>query len=177
MDPARILEELFDRKTLKILRLLSKDPEKQFYLREIAQQAKVPVATVYRIMKRLTAINVVDVVQIKRMKLYTYNQGKEGKFVEQLLEVRRGAVEEFVERCKAIEGIQQVILHGRKQKDRANFLIIGDDVPTGPLVEAQAAIKETTGFTVIYLILGRQQYEQMAEMGLYAGDRQVLLEK
>lgn len=177
MEPAKILETLFDEKTLKILQFLSRNPDEQYYLREISKQTKVPLATTYRIMKRLVRIDVVDVVKIKKMKLYQYSSGKEGKFVEQLIEVRRGAVEEFVERCRQIEGIEQVILHGRKQKERANFLLIGENIPTTPVVQAQAEIKETLGFTVIYLILGPQQYEQMVEMGLYAGDRQVLLQK
>jgi hypothetical protein len=178
MEPARILEELLDKKTLTVLRLLSANPEKQYYLREIQKATRVPVATVFRIINRLVALEVVEVVKLKqRIKLYTYGKGKEAKFVEQLIEVRRGAVEEFVESCRAIPGIVQVILHGRRQKDRANFLIIGDDVPTAPLVAAWAALKERMDFTAIYLILGPHQYAQMVEMGLYAGDRQVLMQK
>lgn len=177
MDAGKILEDLFDKKTLAVLRHLSTNPDKQYYLREISKTTRVPIATVYRIVNRLVALEVIQVNKIKRMKLYQYGQGKEGKFVEQLIEVRKGAVEEFVELCRQIPEIQQVILHGRKQKDRANFLIIGENIPTGPLVEAQAKIKETMDFTAIYLMLGPQQYTQMVEMGLYAGDRQVLLSK
>jgi len=177
MDPSQILEGLLDKKTLAVLRTLSQNPERQFYLREIAKTSRVPVATVFRLMKKLVVLEIVDIIQIKRMKLYQYGQGKASKFVEQLIEVRRGAVEEFVERCRLITEIRQVILHGRKQKDRANFLVIGEQVPSQPLVEAQAAVREQLGFTCIYLVLGPQQYEQMVEMGLYAGDRQVLLQK
>jgi Fe2+ or Zn2+ uptake regulation protein len=177
VEPIRILESLFDKKTLAVLKFLSANPDKQFYLREISRGTRVPIATVYRIINRLVPLGVIDMVKIKRMKLYTYNQGKEGKFVEQLIEVRKGAVEEFIEACRAIPEIGQVILHGRKQKDRANFLIIGENVPTTPLVEAQGRIKETMQFTVIYLVLGPHQYEQMVEMGLYAGERQVLFQR
>jgi len=177
MDPGKILEGLIDKKTLSILRVLSQDPDRQFYLRELAKSSRVPIATTFRIMQKLTSLEIVHVNQIKKLKIYSYGDGKAAKFVEQLIEIRRGAVEEFVERCRAIEEVQQVILHGRKQKDRANFLIIGTNVPSGPLVEAQATVKEQLGFTCIYLVLGPQQYEQMVEMGLYAGDRQVLLQK
>ena len=178
LEPGKILEELLDRKTLAVLRLLNANPEKQYYLREIQRATRVPIATVYRIINQLVAMEVIAVIRIKqRIKLYQYADSKEAKFVEQLIEVRKGAVEEFVELCRAVPEVQQVILHGRKQKDRANFLIIGEHIPTAPLVEAQARIKEMTGFTAIYLILGPQQYSQMVEMGLYAGDRQVLLSK
>ncbi len=162
---------------LAILRTLSNDPERQYFLREISKSSRVPLATAFRIMKRLTALDIVAVQKVKSIKLYTYGTSKAAKFVEQLIEIRKGAVEEFVDRCRNIREVRQVILHGRKQKDRANFLIIGENVPSQPLIDAQAAIKESLGFTCIYLVLGPHQYKQMAEMGLYAGDRQVLLQK
>lgn len=177
MEPGKLLEELFDKKTLSILRCLSKNKEQEYYLRELAKAARVPPATTLRILKRLVDLNVVGQRQIKRMKLYRYSGSKEAKFVEQLVEVRRGAVEEFVELSRHIPGIEQLILHGQRQKDRANFLIIGEGVATQPLVEAVAKIKEQYKFSIIYLILGREQYLQMVEMGLYSGDRQVLMQK
>jgi Fe2+ or Zn2+ uptake regulation protein len=177
MDPGRILEELFDKKTLSILRLFSGNPEKQYYLREIAKATRVPIATVFRIMHKLVTLGIINEVKIKKFKLYQYSTGKEAKFVEQLIEVRRGAVEEFIEACKGIIGIQQVILHGKRMKEKANLLIIGTSVPTEPLIQAQTRIKEQLGFNVIYLILEPHQYEQMTHMGLYSDDRQVLLQQ
>jgi Fe2+ or Zn2+ uptake regulation protein len=177
MEPGKILEELFDRKTLAVLRLFSQNPEKQYYLREIGKTTRVPIATVFRITRKLVTMGVVQEIKIKKFKLYQYGSGKESKFVDQLIEVRRGAVEEFIELCRPIEGITQVILHGKKLKDKANLLIIGTGIPTEPLVQASAKVKEDLGFTIIYLILEPHQYEQMAHMGLYSDDRQVLLQK
>lgn len=177
MDPGELLEELFDKKTLAILRLLSKQPGRQFYLREISRQTRVPIASVFRIINKLVKLNIIELQQIKKFKLYTYGTEKEAKFVEQLIEVRKGAVEEFVELCRELPEVLQVILHGKRQKDKANVLIIGESIPTTPLVDAAARIKETYGFTIIYLTLGPAQYHQMVDMGLYAGDRQILLQK
>ena len=177
MEPAKILEELFDKKTLSILRMFSGNPDKQYYLREIAKATRVPVATVFRIMHKLVAMGVVNEVKIKKFKLYQYSTGKEAKFVDQLIETRRGAVEEFIELCRLIDGIQQVILHGKRLKDKAHLLIIGQQVPAEQLVQAATKVREEFGFNIIYLILEPQQYEQMAHMGLYQDDRQVLLQK
>ncbi len=177
MEPSKILEELFDRKTLSILRLLATNKERQFYLREISKLTRVPVATVYRIINKLVALEVIELIKIKKFKLYKYGECKEANFVENLIEIRKGAVEEFIENCKDIVEIQQVVLHGKRQKDKANLLIIGNNVPSGPLVEAGAKVKETYNFTITYLTLGPEQYSQMVQMGLYAGDRQVLLNK
>jgi hypothetical protein len=177
MEAAKILEELFDKKTLVILRLFSSNPDKQYYLREIAKATRVPIATVFRIVRHLVTMSVLSEIRIKKFKLYQYGAGKEAKFVEQLIEIRRGAVEEFVDACRIIDGIQQVILHGKRQKDRANLLIIGQGVPNDPLIQVTARIKEQLGFSIIYLILEAHQYEQMAKMGLYADERQVLLQR
>lgn len=177
MDPGKILEELFDKKTLAVLRHLNAFQDRQFYLRELSRATRVPVATVYRIINKLVRLEIVDVIKVRKFKLYQYGVGKEAKFVEQLIEVRKGAVEEFLEFCRQIENVEQVVLHGKKQKERANLLIIGNNIPSGPLVEAVAKIKETYQFTIIYLTLGPEQYGQMVEMGLYAGDRQVILRK
>jgi Fe2+ or Zn2+ uptake regulation protein len=177
MDPSKILEELFDKKTLAVLRLFSGNPEKQYYLREVSRAARVPIATVFRIVRRLVALGIIEEIKIKKFKIYQYGKGKEAKFVDQLIEVRRGAVEEFVELCRPIEGIQQVILHGKRLKDKAHLLIIGTQIPTEPLIAAVARIKEDLGFTIVYLMLEPHQYEQMAQMGLYSDDRQVLLRK
>ena len=177
MEPGKILEELLDKKTLAVLRLFSSNPDKQYYLREIAKATRVPIATVFRIVRHLVTMSVVAEIKIKKFKIYQYGSGKESKFVDQLIEVRRGAVEEFIELCRPIDGILQVVLHGKKLKDKANLLIIGTGVPAEPLGQAVAKIKEDLGFTIIYLILEPHQYEQMTHMGLYSDDRQVLLQK
>ncbi len=177
MDQNKLLEGLVDKKTLNIIRLFSSNPNNQYYLREIARVTRVPIATVFRIIKHLVAMNVIQEIKIKKFKLYQYATGKEAKFVEQLIEVRKGAVEEFIETCRTVEGIAQVILHGKRLKDKANILIIGQGIATEPLGQAVAKIKETTGFTIIYLILEPQQYEQMSQMGLYSDERQVLFTK
>ena len=177
MEPSKILEEFFDKKTLSVLRLFSTNPDKQYYLREIAKVTRVPIATVFRIVRKLVVMDVIKEIKIKKFKIYQFSQNKEAKFVEQLIEVRRGALEEFIDACRSIDGIQQVILHGKKLKDKANLLIIGRNIPTEPLVQATAKVKEDFAYTVIYLLLEPHQYEQMAHMGLYADDRQILLQK
>jgi len=95
MEPGKILEELLDKKTLAVLRLFSSNPDKQYYLREIAKATRVPIATVFRIVRHLVTMSVVAEIKIKKFKIYQYGSGKESKFVDQLIEVRRGAVEEF----------------------------------------------------------------------------------
>jgi Fe2+ or Zn2+ uptake regulation protein len=177
MEPGKILEELFDKKTLAVLRLFSGNADKQYYLREVAKATRVPIATVFRIVRKLVMMGVITEIKIKKFKLYQYSTGKEAKFVDQLIEIRRGAVEEFVELCRSIDSIQQIILHGKRLKDKAHILIIGQGVPTEPLVQAAAKVREDLGFNIIYLILEPHQYEQMAHMGLYQDDRQVLLQK
>jgi hypothetical protein len=45
MDKKRIVEALFDKKIIKILRLFINNPDKTYYLREISRITKVPPAS------------------------------------------------------------------------------------------------------------------------------------
>jgi len=177
MEPGKILEELFDKKTLGVLRHLSGNADKQYYLREIAKTTRVPIATVYRIVNRLVLLEILEVQKIKHLKLYRYGKGKESKFVEGLIEARRGALEEFVELCLPIPGIQEIVLQGKAEKTKASVLIIGEALPTQDINDAVSKVRETFDFSIIHLTLTPEQYLQMTRMGLYSTERKTLLEK
>ena len=65
IDNIKLLEELFDKKVLKVLKLFLADKGNEFYLREIAKLSKVPVASTYRIITKLIALNIIDEKKIK----------------------------------------------------------------------------------------------------------------
>ena len=49
----KLLGELFDDKLLKIIKFFLMNKDKEFYLQEISKQAGVPIATVFRTIKKL----------------------------------------------------------------------------------------------------------------------------
>jgi delta-aminolevulinic acid dehydratase/porphobilinogen synthase len=178
LEPQKLLEGLFDRKILGVLRLFVNNPEKQFYLREIAKLTRVPIATVFRETKKLCSLAIIKEVRIKqRMKLYQLEETKAAKYIESILEIRRTALEEFVEELKDLAGLYEIILHGKHQKDRASVFIIGHNIDTEAVKRVVASVKEKYHFNLITLTLELDQFEQMSAMGLYSGEKSTLFRK
>jgi Fe2+ or Zn2+ uptake regulation protein len=177
MQPNELLPELFDKKILEIIKHLIDNPEQQFYLRELSRKTKVPVATTYRIVHKLSKLELVKEIRIKKFKLYQISQNKNVQFLASFLEEKRSAIAEFVEKASSVEGVMVIIRHGKETKDKANLLVIGRDVQQDKLQVLAGEIKDKYKFSIIYLTLTPQQYEQMSSMGLFPGKKDILYEK
>jgi DNA-binding MarR family transcriptional regulator len=173
MDKKQILEKLFDKKIIKVLRLLINNPEREFYLREIARLTKVSPATIYRIIKTLKELELVVEKRNKYLKIYSANQKNLSMFVE-LLEDKSVAMREFVEFMAGISGVKQIILHGEEEKDKANVIIVGVGVSQEQINSKVVEIKERFSFNLIYMFLSPDQYAQMSSMGLFSGKKVIL---
>jgi DNA-binding IclR family transcriptional regulator len=103
MDKKQVLEKLFDKKIIKVLRLLINNPDKEFYLREIGKLTKVSPATTYRIVKTLKELELIQEKKNRYLKLYSANQKNLAMFTE-LLEDKSAALKEFVEFVSKLQG-------------------------------------------------------------------------
>ncbi|MGV8169348.1 MAG: winged helix-turn-helix domain-containing protein [Candidatus Nanoarchaeia archaeon] len=173
MDKKKILETLFDKKIIKVLRLLINNPDREFYLREISKLTKVSPATTHRILKSLKELDLVQEKKNRYLKLYTANQKNLAMFSE-LLEDKSAALREFVETIQVVQGVQQIILHGEGDKDKANVIIVGDEAGKEAVNSKVVEIKERFNFTIIYMLLSPEHYEQMSSMGLFSGKKVIL---
>ncbi|MFP4119249.1 MAG: hypothetical protein ACLFTH_04310 [Candidatus Woesearchaeota archaeon] len=171
----QILESLLNPSLFKILKFLINNEDKKYYLREIAKLCRVPAATTYRIMQQLVSANIVQVEQIKRVKLYTLNT-ENTRFLIEILQDRKSALVEFVESIKSFDGLQMVVLHGREEKDRANVLVIGNNMDIESIKRNAVYISDKYRFNIILLTLTPEQYNQMSSMGLYPGKKKILFE-
>tara|TARA_Y100000310_G_scaffold258947_1_gene267501 strand:- start:544 stop:1083 length:540 start_codon:yes stop_codon:yes gene_type:complete len=177
IDNIKLLEELFDKKVLKVLKLFLADKDNEFYLREVAKLSKVPVASTYRIITRLTALDIIDEKKIKKFKLYKINQNKNTEFLESFIKEDKRIIEKFVELASNIPNVESLILHGTEQKDRANVLIIGENIDSNLIKNICGELKEEYNFTVSALTLAKAQFKQMSDMGLYSGKKKTLFER
>ena len=80
----------------------------------------------------------------------------------------------FIESAKSIQGVQSIIEHGEIGKDRANLLILGDTVDANELKAIVSNIKDQYKFTISYLTLTLEQFNQMSQIGLYSGGKKIL---
>lgn len=174
MDTIEVLNNLFDQKILRIMKLFLTDRERELYLREIAKKSKVPVATTYRILNKLLKLNIIKQLKIKKFKFYRAADNDTTKFLETFLKEETQIVNIFVKKTSELEGVNSIILHGKETRDRANLLVIGEGIKADEIKRICAGIKEKYKFSITSLALTREQYDQMTAMGLYSGLKKVL---
>jgi len=170
-----VLESLLPRSTLKILRLFINNADQKYYLREISKLTKVPAASTYRILQTLVDEEIILIEHIKKFKLYKFNQ-EAPRFLINILQDRKSAVTEFINTIKSFDGLQLVVLHGPEEKNRANVLVIGNNMDEESIKRNALYIGEKYKFNLILLTLAPEQYNQMSSMGLYPGKKRILYE-
>jgi sugar-specific transcriptional regulator TrmB len=82
-----IIRHLIDKKTLSILDLLLSKKKKFFHLSEISSLSKIPVASTFRIMNRLSSVKIVDITMLGKMKIYRISSSDEIKDLENSLQI------------------------------------------------------------------------------------------
>jgi len=177
MESAKLLEDLFDKKTLDILKLFLKKKDQEFCLKEIAKSTRVPLASSFRITNKLVMLELIERKRTKHLKTYKLIQNEKTRFLENVLEQKKTILDEFIEQIVNASGIRTIILYGKEEKDKANLLIIGDEVDNNIIREAIVNIKEKYSFSITHLVLTEMQYNQMAAMNLYSKRKEVLLQK
>ncbi len=89
MVSVHVMQELFDPKIIRIIELFSKNSDKQLYLREISIEARVPVATTLRIVNKLVKTGIVDLMQIRKFKLYRLANNEKARFLKEVFNERK----------------------------------------------------------------------------------------
>jgi Fe2+ or Zn2+ uptake regulation protein len=177
MTKQQIIQALFDNKVLNVLDVFLKNKSKQFFLKEVSEGSKVSLTSCYRIVRKLVKLKIVNEVRVYHFEVYQFNEAEENGFLEDLVVEEHSYVEDFVSKIKHIPGIKQIILHGVETKDKANLLIIGNDVDSGAYKPVVADFRLNKKFNFSVLPLSPDQYTQMTDMGLYSGKKTVLFDK
>ena len=167
-----ILLQLMDSKVEALLRVLFNSSE-ELYLREAAKKANVSVTSTLRVLSGLSAIGVVSVRAVKRMKLYSISKNEKSDALAPLFKKDIRMVEQFVMLVKDLAGLKAIYQHGEEAKNRVNLLLIGDALDEGVLKGAVAEIKEKNNFTISYIAVTLEQYNHMSQMGLWKGEKKV----
>src|SRR3989338_6621871 len=116
-----ILEELFDKKVLDLIRLFFSEHQKDFYLRELAKETKVSLASTFRIVQRLAKLGLIEQKDVGgKFKVYRLADNENTRFLGQVVKREKQALQVFVTRAKLLEGLNTIYLQGTEEKDRAN---------------------------------------------------------
>lgn len=174
MHDENLLENLFNSKSLKILRLFIDDKKSEFYLREISKKSNVPVSSTFRIIAKLKSLKLVEQIKIKKFKLYKLAETDNADFLVKVLKEKPRAIEEFVNIAKDIVNIDEIIIHGKEENKHASLILIGYNINAGDVKRLSADVKEKYSFTISTLSLGREQFEQMKGMDLFPRVKRLL---
>ncbi|MBI2665943.1 helix-turn-helix domain-containing protein [Candidatus Woesearchaeota archaeon] len=71
--------QLVDPKLRRVLTSFQNAPQKEFHLQELSHQSKVPLASVFRIVKRLVKLGILKVVVHGKLKMYKLSSEQEGE--------------------------------------------------------------------------------------------------
>lgn len=169
MEQISLFEKLIEPKTLKLLRVFFDDEDKDFYLIELSKRSGTPPASTFRIINRILSLGIIELRMVNKFKFYKVMKNKETDFLKSLIKKDKKALDLFVERIREIEGVKQIVLHGKETKDKADLLLIGDNIEASFVKSIAFEIKEKYGFTISWMTLSMEQYEQMLSMGSSMG--------
>ena len=79
------LNQLLDDKVVKILLVLSKHKSKFYHITQLAQDAKVPTATTFRIIRQLLKAGTITMSKVGKFKIYKYNDTEDNNKIMGLL--------------------------------------------------------------------------------------------
>ena len=177
MPDIDILKQLFDKKILRIIDVFLQNKDKQFYLRELGRAANVSPATTYRIIGKLVKSEIIEEIKISKFKVYKIIISEKTKGLAKLLKEEVNPLEIFVEKAKIINGIDSIILQGKKTNKSAIILIIGNDNVSKKAETIVKEIKQKHNFNIDLVILSDLQFRQMTKLGVYSGDKNILWKK
>ncbi len=80
-----VLEGLVDKKVRNILKIFIKNKDELFHLKKISEMSKVPIATSFRIVRRLVMLGFVRVIRVGKFKLYKLADNKKTELLRGLL--------------------------------------------------------------------------------------------
>ncbi|MBT4651003.1 winged helix-turn-helix transcriptional regulator [Candidatus Woesearchaeota archaeon] len=172
MIEKEVLGGLLDHKKVAVLKTLY-FAKGEMYLREIAKKSGVSVSTVFRILQELSAIGLIRVKEIRMMKFYGLVRNERSRFLEGWFK-EPSLLDFFVENVGGMDGVKRILLHGKLEENRANVILLGEGVDDARVKLICEKIKEK-GFDLSYLILNEEQFEKLDAMGLYAGEKKVLV--
>ncbi len=177
MQKKVILRGLIDKGLIEILLVLIKNPEKDFYLTELARQSNIPTATTYRSLEKLYKLEVIDIIKINKFKVYKLANNESTKFLAVIFEEKQDPIQNFTEEIKKINEVEQLIMHGEQKDNATNILLIGNKIDSAKIDAIVERIKTQTNHEISFVSLDEAQYQKMTRMGLYSGKKKILFSK
>lgn len=80
-----LFEDLVEQKIVRILRLLVENKGEYYHLQKIASDAKVPIASTFRLVNKLVKIGYIDFITVGKFKIYKLADNEKIKQLERMV--------------------------------------------------------------------------------------------
>lgn len=172
MEKGGVIAKLIDSKKAAILDIVLNSKE-ELYLKEISDKSNVSITSTFRILKELIELGIINKKEWKTSKVYYCQNNEKVDFLKELFIRTYDGLSDFVKEVKEMPNVENIILHGTKKKNKANVLVIGNNIDADKIDEVCNKIKDQ-GFEITFMPLAKEQYAQMVKMGLYSGEKKIL---
>ncbi|MEM2874000.1 MAG: winged helix-turn-helix domain-containing protein [Candidatus Nanoarchaeia archaeon] len=168
IEKAQLLANLFDRKTVEILKkLLLKTGN--FYIRDLSKETGVPLATTFRIIQKLTTLNLVQKKEMDKFVFYSVN--KEAPIYNEVQNLVFGTTNDPIELFKkALRERYGGSFTAYQDKDKKIF-VVSDILKEAEVSDIANFVQQKTEIKPNYILITRDFFQKMQEMGLIQRDK------
>lgn len=179
MDMHKVLSSLFDEKKLNVLSVFLSDPKKEFYLQQVSDESKVPIATTYRIVNKLVSVEVLVCNKVSKFKVYHLNENATEvvHILNSMVFKEKFGLLDFIKQISFVTGVDSIILHGVDSDSKASLLVLGEGIESEKIKLISFEAKEKYCYNLTYMLLSREQFEQMKLLNMITGELKVMWEK
>lgn len=171
-----VLAGLLDDKLIRVISLFMKNPEKKFYLSEVARKADVNTATTFRILNKILKENIVRADIIGKVRTYQLARGERVRALSEVLKKEDSDVlNTFCQKITAFPRIKLVLLES-KTSTGAKVIIVGDFPSRDSIGRVVKELLDTHKFKINFAEINVQQYKDMKLLGMM-NDKRVLYRK
>jgi DNA-binding transcriptional regulator YhcF (GntR family) len=169
-----ILKDLFDEKIISIVMLFVENPEKKFFLTDIANQTKVNLTTTFRILQKLSEKGFIKTTALGKARFYQLEKNEKTHALSQFIKKDSSdPVQKFIDNISEHPRVKKIILDSKKN-DSAKLIIIGDFLPQEKLNKACDEVKSLYKFKISYVEISENQYEKLKNFENYNLEKKII---
>lgn len=174
MENLDVLKDLFDEKIIRIMNVFIVNPDKQFYLSEIAKFSKINISTTFRVLNRLSLQGFLRVTVIGKVRMYQLERNdKTRALINFIKKDKEDPLEFFIEKVKTNSRIKALLLES-KTENSARLLIVGDYILKERIQRIINEIKEKYNFNITFTELFENQFKDLKEFKSYGFDKKII---
>jgi DNA-binding MarR family transcriptional regulator len=168
-----VLKDLFDEKIISVISLFIENPEKKYFLSDVANSTKINITTTFRILNKLVEKSFLKPTIVGKVRLYQLEKNEKTMELMKILKSGSSPLNEFIEDISVHPRIRKIILES-KDKNSAKVLIVGDFLPQEKINKAIEKIKQKDNFKINYVEITEKQFDGLKAFQNYNLEKKII---